>query len=113
MQPVDLTTPLFYRFLGVDRDGFIDAANRAKQRSRQLQNKPNTDLHPPEAQRREVHVRQNLAQIPLVSTSLSVPRSIRSPQSPTEQQLTPPLPNYQQFTPSFVGFRQTPIDIYA
>ncbi len=110
MQSVGLNTTLFYRFLGFDREGFINAANAAQRRARQLQNKPNADLEPPS---RKANLPQGTAQIPLVSKSLSVPRAPRLSRLPAEQQFTPPLPNYQQFTPSLVWVSPTSVDIYA
>jgi hypothetical protein len=112
MQSVDLNAPLFYSFLGFDREGFIDSVNVARQRSRQLRAEPDTDFDL-DTRRRDTSVRQNTTPIPLVSAALSVPRSLRSPTFSTEQQFNLPLPNFQQFNPSSVGFRQTPIDIYA
>lgn len=110
MPAVDLNAPLFYRFLGFDREGFINATNLARQRFRRVQDKPETAI---EAPRKEVNARQQPAQIPLVSAALSVPRSLHSPPASVGQQLILPLPNYQQFIPSLVQHAQNPIDLYA
>ena len=111
MQPVELNTPLFYQYRGFNREDFLRSANLAQQRLRQLQQETGAVLDLDE-QAKTVNVHRNVASIPLVSLSLSVPRSLRL-SGLSEPQLTLPIPNYQQFTPSAVELSYTPLDIYA
>ena len=111
MLAVDLNKTLFYRHRGFDREGFAKSAELAKDRLKQLRNEIDfgTEFRPTS----DPFITQpsSTAHIPIVSTTLSVPRSVRITYSTPN--IMQSLPNYQQLDLSSDQIAFSSLDLYG
>ena len=112
MLAVDLNKTLFYRHHGFDREGFAKSAELAKDRLKQLRSE--IDLGIAFRSSSDSFISQPISEVqipPIVSTTLSVPRSVRVAYSAPN--IAQSLPNYQQLDLSIDQIEFPSLDLYG
>ncbi len=112
MLAVDLNKTLFYRHRGFDREGFAKSAELAKDRLKQLRSE--IDLGIAFRSSSDSFISQPMSTVqtpPIVSTTLSIPRSILVTYSTPN--IAQSIPNYQQLDLSIDQIEFTSLDLYG
>ena len=112
MLAVDLNKTLFYRHRGFDREGFAKSTELAKDRLKQLRRE--IDLGIAFRSSSDSFISQPISEVqipPIVSTTLSVPRSVRVAYSAPN--IAQSLPNYQQLDLSIDQIEFPSLDLYG
>ncbi|HIO09365.1 TPA: hypothetical protein EYN09_20830 [Candidatus Poribacteria bacterium] len=111
MLAVDLNKTLFYRHRGFDREGFAKSVELAKDRLKQLRSEIDVGIDFQFVNDPSIPHSVSVEKIPIVSTTLSVPHSVRVPYSAPN--ITQSVPNYQQINSSINQIDFPSLDLYG